>query len=86
MKNIKAPIIAEGNCFWRCIVYMKYNIRLAANGPVTAGADEYLYNKGHLIIPGNAMILILEYFKKFLDLLLNAGGVTVSYFEYVESI
>ena len=40
-----------------------------ANGPVTANADSILENNGVMVIP---------------DILANAGGVTVSYFEWVQ--
>jgi len=42
-----------------------------ANGPTSSEADEKLFEKGILVVP---------------DVLTNAGGVTVSYFEWVQNL
>jgi len=43
----------------------------AANGPTTPDADEVLYDRGIMVLP---------------DILANAGGVSVSYFEWVQDL
>ena len=43
----------------------------AANGPVSAEASEYLHQRGVMVVP---------------DAFINAGGVTVSYFEWLKNL
>ena len=50
-------------------IQAKYIVE-GANGPIDADADERLFERGVLVLP---------------DILANAGGVTVSYFEWVQN-
>ena len=52
------------------LLQCKYIVE-AANGPTTAEADEIIAKRGIVLVP---------------DILANAGGVTVSYFEWVQNL
>jgi glutamate dehydrogenase (NAD(P)+) len=70
--DILVPSALENVITWENAPYVKAKvIAEGANGPTTPEADEILYDKGVFIIP---------------DILCNAGGVTVSYFEWVQGL
>lgn len=70
--NILIPAALENQITLRNAARIKASIVAeAANGPTTPDADDILFEKGTCVIP---------------DILANAGGVSVSYYEWVQDL
>jgi len=70
--DILIPAALENQLTARNAARIKAHLIIeAANGPTTPDAEAILYDKGVTIVP---------------DILANAGGVTVSYFEWVQDL
>lgn len=72
--DILVPAALEGQVTGETATKVKDKVKIlaeAANGPTTPEADAILHDRGVFIIP---------------DILCNAGGVTVSYFEWVQGL
>ncbi len=70
--DILIPAALEGQITARNANHIKARIIAeAANGPTSPEADTLLYDRGVLLLP---------------DIFANAGGVTVSYFEWVQAL
>ncbi len=72
--DILVPAALEGQVTGETATKIKDKVKIlveAANGPTTPEADAILHDKGVFVIP---------------DILCNAGGVTVSYFEWVQGL
>lgn len=70
--DILVPSALEGQITHKNADKIKAKVIVeGANGPTSPFADDILYDKGIFVIP---------------DILANAGGVTVSYFEWVQNI
>ncbi|HXF56895.1 MAG TPA: Glu/Leu/Phe/Val dehydrogenase [Actinomycetota bacterium] len=70
--DVLIPAAVEGQITEKNADRIKASIIVeAANGPTTPDADEVLQERGVVVVP---------------DILANAGGVTVSYFEWVQGL